>query len=870
MMNDNAAVKMTKRNGGGLLLLLLCLAAILGALFLQSFDPSKVLFANDGPLGIQKARCFNVWEGFSGIWYDLYWLGSYSGSWTPNLSRGYTLLLDPRSMLSFYPALTCLLIGACAWLFLRTLGFQKLACVLGGLAAALNMNFFSNACWGLASRGVGLALIFLALAALESGLRRFSILKTILAGFAIGMSIAEMGDNGAIFSLFVAAYAVFVSLTQEGPLPARIAKGLGKSALMAVCAALLAIQSLGAMWSTSVKGVVGMEQGDMDKETRWSWATQWSLPKAETLRVIIPGLFGYRLDTPDGGNYWGKVGQQPGWEKDHQGFPRHSGSGEYAGVLVALVALWALANSLAGVGGAFSLRERRAVWFWGAMALVSLLLAWGRFAPFYHAIYVLPYFSSIRNPMKFMHPFHMTLMILFAYGVQGLARRYLEPTLSQALSLQEHLKAWWSKANSFEKKWNYTCVVALALGALGFLIYTNSREELAVYLGTAGFDLTLGRQIARFSAHEVAVFVVLLAVCASILLVIQSGALAGKRAGWAGFLLGTVLVLDLARADVPWIKYEVIAEKYAMNPVLEKLSDHPYLHRVTVPNLQVPQQVAQWNGLLQQVYHIEWLQHHFMFNNIQALEVAQMSRVPEDYAAFNKALAGSMLRLWQLTNTRYILALAGFVDAFNAQIDPVNKRFRQTLLFDITQRPGGGVTAVPTTNGPFALIEFTGALDRAKLYTNWEVSPNDAVTLKRLADPSFDPAQSVFVADPIAAPASSNAGPATVEWISYAPTQIRLRTLASAPTVLLLNDRWNPDWQVSVDGKPTPLLRCNYVMQGAALPPGAHNVEFRFLVKSTTFYISLGVVLAGFLIAALVCLLEIRRRIRENTDESSR
>ena len=42
----------------------------------------------------------------------------------------------------------------------------------------------------------------------------------------------------------------------------------------------------------------------------------------ETLRIVIPGLYGYRLDTPrpydgnklrslDGGNYWGSMGQDP-------------------------------------------------------------------------------------------------------------------------------------------------------------------------------------------------------------------------------------------------------------------------------------------------------------------------------------------------------------------------------------------------------------------------------------------------------------------------------------------------------------------------------------------------------------------------------
>ena len=57
--------------------------------------------------------------------------------------------------------------------------------------------------------------------------------------------------------------------------------------------------------------------------------------------MVVPGLFGYRLDTEGGGAYWGAVGQQAGWEEHKQGFARHNGSGEYAGMLVVVVALWA-------------------------------------------------------------------------------------------------------------------------------------------------------------------------------------------------------------------------------------------------------------------------------------------------------------------------------------------------------------------------------------------------------------------------------------------------------------------------------------------------------------------------------------------------
>jgi uncharacterized membrane protein YfhO len=70
--------------------------------------------------------------------------------------------------------------------------------------------------------------------------------------------------------------------------------------------------------------------------------------------------------------------------------------------------------------------------------------------------------------------------------------------------------------------------------------------------------------------------------------------------------------------------------------------------------------------------------------------------------------------------------------------------------------------------------------------------------------------------------------------------------------VLLLNDKFHPDWTVSVDGKPERLLRCNYVMRGVQVPPGEHVIEFRFAPPINTLYVSLaavavGLVLCGFL-----------------------
>ena len=165
------------------------------------------------------------------------------------------------------------------------------------------------------------------------------------------------------------------------------------------------------------------------------------------------------------------------------------------------------------------------------------------------------------------------------------------------------------------------------------------------------------------------------------------------------------------------------------------------------------------------------------------------------------------------------------------------------------------LTAVPATDGPYALIEFTQALPRAKLYSNWQVITNDQAVLDQLAAASFDPERSVFVAGglPAAPPvAGTNDNAGTVEFASYAPKDIVLKSDAPAPSVLLLNDRFDPNWKVRVDGKPETLLRCNYIMRGVYLPPGAHTVEFRFQPPVGPLYVSLAAIGVGLLLLGFV------------------
>jgi hypothetical protein len=200
----------------------------------------------------------------------------------------------------------------------------------------------------------------------------------------------------------------------------------------------------------------------------------------------------------------------------------------------------------------------------------------------------------------------------------------------------------------------------------------------------------------------------------------------------------------------------------------------------------------------------------------------------------------------------------------NQQLDPAKQRFRIVATFAIEPKPGisnptsyDELTAVVVTNGPYAVFEFTGALPRAKLYGNWQVSTNDQETLKELASAGFDPEQKVLVADPLPAPApasTADQGDAKVNFVSYAPKDIVLHAEAARPTVLLLNDRFDSNWKVSVDGKPEKVLRCNFLMRGVYLQPGSHSVEFRFAPPIDMLYVSVAAVSVAVLLLGFLAL----------------
>lgn len=827
----------------------------LGWHFHQSLAPGQVLFSNDGPLGMLASAAWKMPDLLFSCWQDLNWVGGRQAPLQPNITSLMLGLLGPTAYAKFYAPACLLILGLSGWLLCRTLDLAHPIAILGGLAAMLNGNAFSNAAWGLGSWVLARAMLFLALAALiraqrESGARRWGWL--VLSGFCVGMNVVEGIDTGAILSIYFAAIAAFwiLSSASQPQKPAQAGgRVAGHLAITVAAAGLIAIQTVTSLVSTQIVGIEGTEQNQETKEQKWDFATQWSLPPAETLRVAVPGLYGYRMDTENGGNYWGSVGETPNREITGAGIFRFSGSGEYAGWLVLVMAAFALAHA-ATRSDRLTVVERRAVWFFTGLALVSLLLAFGRYAPFYKLVYALPYFHTIRNPIKFMQPFHICIWFLAVFGLQAFWRGCLagrEASVTETSSWKE----WWSRASTWERRWIGGSGVSVGLGLFLCLVKASGQTQLRRYLEAHGFNAEQAAEIVRFSLGEALTAVVLLALLLAVMGWLMSGRLRGAKAPLAACLIGLVATVDFLHANGPWVVYLDSQDKYAHNDLIQHLEKDAHTQRVSV----LPFAISQEMSVLQQIYGVDWMQHQFQYYNIQSLDRIQEPRVASENAAYRRALPmnnpATLLRLWQLTNTRLLFGVAGpVVQALNQQLGGGRPIFAEALTFSLAKTQDMESPSVDTSApGPFALLEYKAALPRASLYTQWQVMPSDEATLQTLPSAQWDPSQVVLLAPGSEVPPATGGPGGSVEFTSYAPKASTLQVHAESPSVLLVNDKHDPDWKVEIDGKPASLLRCNYLMRGVHLPAGDHEVRFTYSISNTALKISLAV------IALALCLL---------------
>lgn len=154
------------------------------------------------------------------------------------------------------------------------------------------------------------------------------------------------------------------------------------------------------------------------------------------------------------------------------------------------------------------------------------------------------------------------------------------------------------------------------------------------------------------------------------------------------------------------------------------------------------------------------------------------------------------------------------------------------------------------TYGAVSLFENPAALPRARLAPHVRVVANAVDAEAMLKRPEFDPKWEVIIESDHPLHASVEGD---VTWKERSTDRCSLSVNANAPAVLVLADADYPDWEATVDGAVTPILRANLAFRAVEVPAGTHRVDFRYRpeakrhgVYASIFFLLLSLAAARF------------------------
>ncbi len=562
-----------------------------------------------------------------------------------------------------------------------------------------------------------------------------------------------------------------------------------------------------------------------DPGRKWDFVTQWSWPPEESIDFIAPGFTGWRSGE-ETGPYGGRMGRSAGWEKTGQGFRNFKLENQYLGAIPIVFGFWACL-------AAWGFRKRRedgwgTVFFWGIATVVALVLSFGKYFPAYYFLYLLPGFSSVRNPNKFLQVFQLGVGLLAAFGFS----RALEPETGSRMAGRLEKALWGAFA-------------LLGLAALGlFAGWGNAAAALAAEGWGVAAD-TMVRNRVWALAHGAGMLLGA-ALALRWLLIRPPGNAAWRQAlPWLVVAVVAADVLALSRHYVKALPRSLIEENDVVR-FLKRVRGH---QRVTF--------------ITQESFYNAWLTYLFPYHGIPSVNVTQMPRMPGDYEAFLGAMRPQPLRMWEMMAAEFVV---GPVQLWaQVQQDPaLRDAFELVYAFNAEAAPDGGVRVSAATAerpGGHCVLRLKRPAPRYAALDSWRVLP-DEDALRRISARDYAPFTEALLSPSTAAGVPGAPGTRAVSNVPvqhYRPGRVELKVSTDRPVVVRAAEKYDPGWRATVDGRPAPVYRCDRVFQGVPVEQGIHEVVLSYSNAVGAFRVQIAGMVLSLLAAAS---LAIRREPR--------
>lgn len=818
-------------------------SAVVCTIFAATLFSRDSLFAGDAP-GLCR-KTFVLGDALS----------HYMGNWgwgNSSLGDGYgatalnplRLLRDLLTVFGKHMALTY--ISCCLLLFLGTVYYLR------GLGIALQRTFAPAI--GLAYAGYSFTLIkaghvgffqmmvyaVFAFGLLHRAILQHSLLHYALAGTCVIWGISVQPDMMMPITMLLAAYGLFLcclamwrtSWAARRKFALQTLCGLG---VASVCFGVFGIGAFGFIFETIVPQ--RSEEVGKSPEEKWIFATNWSLPVDEAAELISPNIFGIDSESAEV-PYWGALGRPHDWEANVSALAAHfqrASTDEqrqavrkqyvqylgarnfrqhtvYLGVFQLVLACLGIALAV----GCLPVRKRAGelsepddgvvsitpyIFFWAVVLLVSILLAFGRYAPFYRVAYAFPWLRRMRAPVKYLRLADLSLAFLFGLGLEMVARCGLCGSGGSVAAR--------SGKRVQGTRWPYfvligICSVACLAFALALVGTAGMPTALVAKWRSMGlFDRStaLHRQMVVSMVHSCVLF----GLSAAVLLLLLRKRSSSAMQRWLPWVALLVVSADVAAVGRKFIYVRDKTSFYAPNPVADIINAD--VSRPRTDNLFIP-----YNKL-------NPVSHNWAHHGIYSLRPSTTRLLKSDMAEFFDALRGHEQRLWELTSTGYVLLP-------RTQL----ARFAQAGLKEVTDFTIENERYVLTERGrgPLVLCSVADVLPYVSVYHAWRFDRRDAV-LRALSSDAWDPRSTVLCErEEGVSSEEGTEGVSAAVIIQQSRTRLEVSVDIGRKGILLVNEAYHPDVVVRVDGKVRPLIRCNGVMRGVALEPGGHRVVFTY------------------------------------------
>jgi hypothetical protein len=262
---------------------------------------------------------------------------------------------------------------------------------------------------------------------------------------------------------------------------------------------------------------------------------------------------------------------------------------------------------------------------------------------------------------------------------------------------------------------------------------------------------------------------------------------------WLAVGLSGVLAVDAVLLSSHYVK-RMPSSYIQSNALTQYLKDHLGYERVAL--------------LTQQDIYNVWLTYLLPYNQIPSFNFSQMPRMASDYKTFLSVMAQDPFRMWRFAGVKYLLGPT----SFERKLPP--GQVRKVFTYSLAMTSDNELQVIPYPKGDHAVYELMNSAPRYSLIAPMP-RQTDEQALARMAD-SRQPLM------------GAKGAVGAVEVLAYRPGKVALKTRSGETSLLRVAERWDADWAATVDGKPAPVERVDFLCQGVEVPSGEHTVVLNY------------------------------------------